>query len=108
MITALDTDGRVYFSMGHATTDQDTFMLFLRHLVAQLDRETPGWQEGSVLLMDNAAYHVGEEMRSYLRKMQVPVMFSGPYSYSAAPIETLFSLLKLGELNKAQASTGKK
>ena len=33
MIAALDTDGRVFFSLGHATTDQDTFMLFLRHLV---------------------------------------------------------------------------
>ena len=69
MIAALDTDGRVYFSLSHATTDQDTFMLFLRHLVAQLDRETPGWQEDSVILLDNAAYHVGEEMRIYLRKM---------------------------------------
>ena len=35
-------------------------------------------------------------------------MFSGPYSYSAAPIETLFSLIKLGELNKDYGSTGKK
>ena len=43
MITALDTDGRVFFSLSHATTDQDTFMLFMRHLVAHLDRETPGW-----------------------------------------------------------------
>ena len=108
MITALDTDGRVFFALSHATTDQDTFMLFMRHLVAHLDRETPGWQEDSVILLDNAAYHVGEEMRGYLRKMQVPIMFSGPYSYSAAPIETLFSHLKLGELNKDHGSTGKK
>ena len=83
-------------------------MLFLRHLILKLDLETPGWQEDSVILMDNAAYHVSEQAREYLRKMQVPVMFSGPYSYSAAPIETLFSLLKLGELNKEHKSTGKK
>ena len=43
MIAALDTEGRVYFALSHATTDQDTFMLFLRHLVAELDRDTPGW-----------------------------------------------------------------
>ena len=83
-------------------------MLFLRHLILKLDLETPGWQEDSVILMDNAAYHVSEQAREYLRKMQVPVMFSGPYSYSAAPIETLFSLLKLGEINKEHKSTGKK
>ena len=108
MVTALDTEGRVYFALSHANTDQDTYMLFLRHLIAQLDLETPGWQEDSVLLADNAPYHVSAQAREYLRKLQVPCMFSGPYSFSAAPIETLFSLLKLGELNKAHASTGKK
>ena len=108
MIAALDSDGRVYFSLGHANTDQDVFMLFMRHLVAQLDRETPGWQENSIILLDNAPYHSGEEIREYLRKMQVPVMYSAPYSYSAAPIETLFSLLKLNEINLASESTGKK
>ena len=58
--------------------------------------------------MDNAPYHSGEEIRSYLRKMQVPIIYSGPYSFAAAGIETLFSQLKLGELNKANESTGKK
>ena len=43
MIAALDTDGRVWFSLSHAKTDQDTYMLFLRQLVAQLDLDTPGW-----------------------------------------------------------------
>jgi len=33
MIAALDTDGRVYFTLSHANTDQDTFMLFMRYLV---------------------------------------------------------------------------
>ena len=43
MICALDTEGRIYFALSHANTDQDTFMLFMRHLVAKLDSETPGW-----------------------------------------------------------------
>ena len=43
MIAALDMDGRVYFSLSHAATDQDTFMLFMRRLVVRLDVETPGW-----------------------------------------------------------------
>ena len=43
VITALDTDGRVYFTLSHANTDQDTFMLFMRYLVQHLKRETPGW-----------------------------------------------------------------
>ena len=83
-------------------------MLFLRHLVAKLDSETPGWQENSVIMMDNAAYHTGEEIRSYMQKMQIPMMYSAPYSYSSAPIETLFAHLKLGELNAEHEPTGKK
>lgn len=108
MIAALDTDGRVFFALSHATTNQDTFMVFMRHLVAKLDQETPGWQENSIILVDNAPYHTGDDISNYLRKMQVPIMYSGPYSYSAAPIESLFSLLKWGELNKARQSAGKK
>ena len=108
MIASLDTDGRVYFSLSHATTEQDTFMLFMRHLTRQLDEDTPGWQENSIILLDNATYHTGEEIQSYFRKMEVPVMYSGPYSYGAAPIEMVFGHLKLGEINLNRESTGKK
>ena len=78
------------------------------NLVAKLDEETPGWQESSVILLDNAPYHVSADARSYLRKMQVPIMYTAPYSYSASPIESLFSILKLGELNEEREPTGKR
>ena len=35
-------------------------------------------------------------------------MFSGPYGYDAAPIETLFSHIKLGDLNPENQPTGKR
>ena len=108
MIAALDTDGRVFFSLGHAATDHDTLMLFLRHLAAELDKDSPGWQEDATILLDNAPYHTGEEIKSYMLKMQLPVMYTAPYSYSSSPIETLFAHLKLGELNVAHEPTGKK
>ena len=47
-------------------------------------------------------------MKDYFRKMEIPVIFSGPYSYSSAPIELLFAALKRGELNPAKLSTGKR
>ena len=108
MIAALDTEGRVYFTLSHANTDQDTFMLFMKHLVSKLDRETPGWQEDSIILLDNAPYHVSKLAREYFRKIQIPIMFTAPYSYSSSPIETLFSMLKYGELNEDNESTGKR
>ena len=108
IIAALDTEGRVYFSLTHANTDSNVMLVFLRHLMRQLDRESPGWAEEAVFLYDGARYHTSEMMRDYFRKLQVSVMFSGPYSYAAAPIELLFGGLKFGELNPERQPTGKK
>ena len=47
-------------------------------------------------------------MREYFRKLEVPVIYSGPYSYSAAPIEMVFGALKRGELNPERRSIGKR
>ena len=96
LIAALDTDGNIYFSLTHSNTDTDSdvMILFLLGLVNKLNQETPDWISKSLLLLDNAKYHTSEETRSALKKLQVPVIYSGPYSYSSAPIELLFAGLK--------------
>ena len=43
LIAALDTEGRIYCALTQANTDADVMTTFLRYLVRQLDRETPGW-----------------------------------------------------------------
>jgi len=108
LLTALDTEGKVYFAMTHANTDSDVMLVFLRYLMRKLDIESPGWEEETVFLFDGARYHTSAEMRGYFRKMQLSVIFSGPYSYAAAPIELLFGALKRGELNPRRVSTGKR
>jgi len=108
LIAALDTEGRLYFALTHANTDSDVLLVFMKHLMRQLDGEDPGWAERTVFLLDGARYHTGEEMREYLRKLQVQVIYSGPYSYAAAPIEMVFGALKRGELNPERRSTGKR
>ena len=47
-------------------------------------------------------------MMKRLAKMNVPVIFSGPFSYSAAAVEAIFAHLKLGDLNPDKRPTGKK
>ena len=69
LIAALDTEGCVYFSLTQTNTDQHVMLVFLRHLAGKLDEETPGWREDTVLLLDGATYHTGEEIRDYMRKM---------------------------------------
>ena len=73
-----------------------------------LDEDSPGWEEDTVILWDNAPYHQSADTMEVLIKLGLQVIFSGPYSYSAAPIETLFSHLKIGELNPDRGPTGKR
>ena len=108
MLTALDTDGKVYFAMTQANTDSNVMLVFLQYLMRKLDIESPGWEEETVFLFDGARYHTSAEMRGYFKKLQISVIFSGPYSYAAAPVELLFGALKCGELNPLRISTGKR
>ena len=47
-------------------------------------------------------------MKERLARLQLPLIYSGPYSYSSAPIELMFAALKLGDLNPERLPTGKK
>ena len=108
LIAALDSDGQIWFTLTQTTTDSDIFMMFLQHLVEKLDDEMSGWRENTVFLWDNAKYHNNKYTKSQIQKLGIHVMFSGPYGYDAAPIETLFSHLKLGDLNPEKLPTGKR
>ena len=83
-------------------------MVFLGYLVQKLDQETPGWRSSTWILLDGACYHTGAEIRSFIHKMQLKVVWSAPYSYSTAPIELLFGGLKFGELNPRNDPTGRR
>lgn len=83
-------------------------LLFLQGLVDQLDVGIPDWRDNCVILLDGATYHTGSKVREFMRKLQLEVIWSGPYSYDAAFIELVFGHLKLGELNTEQQATGKK
>ena len=71
LIAALDTNGRVYYSLSQANTDADVLMLFMRYLIKQLDSESADWRNETIFLLDGAKYHVSQEMKEYFRKMDV-------------------------------------
>ena len=108
VLVALDTEGRMWCALTQANTDADVMTTFLRYLTRQLDHESPGWQQNSTILLDNAAWHQHARIKKRLAKMELPIMYSGPYSYSAAPVELVFAALKLGDLNPNGQPTGKK
>ena len=108
LLLAIDTEGRMWCSLTQANTDTNVMTLFLQHLKRQLDMESPGWEQSSYILLDNAAWHSNPEMKTRLAKMELPIIYSAPYSYSTAPVERAFAALKLGDLNPDRLPTGKK
>lgn len=96
-IVALDTDGHVYYALTHANTDSDVMLSFIRRLEIVLNNESPDWKETSIILLDGAKYHTSEKTRDTLKKLEIPTIYSAPYSYSTAPIEHLFGGFKIGQ-----------
>ena len=108
MIAAMDTDGRVWFTLTHSKTNSKVIAMFLHSLTKVLDQESPGWQEDTVFLWDNAPYHTSDEAKAIVKLMKLSTIYSGPYSFSAAPIELVFGGMKFGEINPRGVVTGKR
>ena len=70
--------------------------------------DIPNWRKDSVMLMDNASWHKTDTVIQTMKDLEVPLIFSAQYSYSAAPIELMFSSLKKGTLLPFREQTGKK
>ena len=108
MITALDTDGNVWFSLLQANSNSEVMGMFFSHFIMMLDVERPGWRKETVILLDNAPYHQSSTTMAFFKEHQVPVMFTGPHSFDASPIELLFAAFKRADINPQQFKLGKK
>ena len=107
LIVAIDSNGQLYFSLSQANNNSVTMILFLQMLIEKLDKERPGWRRSTILLIDNAPYHTSEQVFQFYKSEKLPIMFTGPHSYDAAPIELLFASLKSVDLNPEGLQTSK-
>ena len=108
MIAAIDNLGGVYWGVLQANVDSEVMIVFLTHLVAKLRQEDSDWARNTVLLLDNATYHHHSGVLNQLMHQGVDVLYTGPYSFSGAPIELFFAALKRTMLNPKHLPTGKK
>ena len=108
MIAAIDDLGGLYFSLIQANVDHEVFALFMTKLVRKLTTEDANWSQKTVILLDNAPYHKEFGLMQQLRLQGCSIIYLGPYSFSAAPCELLFSALKRTQLNPDHLPTGKK
>ena len=84
------------------------FQLYLTELLKRLILIDPFFRENSVILLDNASYHCHVDVLRHIKFLGLTVIFSGPYSYSAAPAELYFAYFKAGQLIPDGVPTGKK
>ena len=94
LISAITMDGGHYFSLISGSNNQYTYMKYLRMLSRQLDKDEPDWRETSVVLMDNARIHSTPDVLATIEELGMTVLFSGPASFEAIPVELCFAVLK--------------
>ena len=79
MILAVDSTGRLYFSLSQSNSNQGLFGLFMRQLVLKLDKERPNWRKNTLVTLDGARYHSGAEAKELYESLDIPVAMLGPY-----------------------------
>ena len=68
--------------------------MFFIQLIKMLDKESKHWRKNTIIMMDGAPYHTSAHMMAFYKKYLMPVMFTGPHSYDASPIELFFAAFK--------------
>ena len=81
--------------------------IFFHKLVSVLNKERKNWRENTVVLLDGAAYHTAPAILKVFQDLRIPVLFTGPHSYDAAPIELFFAAFKRENINPNRIKTGK-
>ena len=99
MFLALDTNGEVYLSLLQSNSNNRVMDIYLRQLIRKLEQEDPEWRANTILLIDNAPYHTSESTIELMDGLNIPLLFTGPHSYDAAPIELLFAAFKSKDIN---------
>ena len=73
-----------------------------------MNAEIPNYSADTVVLIDNATWHVTQEVYDTFARNNMSVCFTAPYSFASSPVELVFSRLKSGELNPERLHSGKK
>ena len=108
MITGLDSKGNIYLSLLQCNTNSKVIELFFQNLIKKLSDEKWNWRNSTYILLDNASYHRSSAALAMFKRFQIPVIFTGPHSYDAAPCELLFAAFKSADVIPREVPAGKK
>ena len=108
LIATIDTEGCVFFSVSTVNTNTSVMRLFLNELRTKYTARDGGNMRETVVLLDGAGYHVTKDTIAAVKKTGFGLIFSGPYSFDAAPCEKVFGVLKKGLIRDSSLNLGKK
>ena len=98
MICAIDTEGRLFYSLGYVNTNRSVFCRFLFDLAEMYRACGRPWNDSVVLLLDGASYHNVKEVKVYVKTLRARLIISAPHSMEAAPAEQVFNVVKQRQL----------
>lgn len=88
-----------FFTVNQGKTNCYTLAHFFIKLIQHLGNIDKGWRQHTILMVDNAPYHRGAIMQRVFEKLDLPIMYLGPYHFKMAPIEMMFAYIKSHDLN---------
>jgi hypothetical protein len=68
-------------------------------VILRLSFQNDKWRENTVFMLDNASYHRSNKNLERYQKLNIPIMFLGPYHFKMAPAELMLSYIKHRNLN---------
>ena len=108
MVVALDSEGAVKITLLQANSNSQVMELFFSNFIRMMDDRNRYWRKHHVILMDNAPYHTSNAMMEFYKEHDLPIMFTGPHSYSASPVELYFAAFKKDDINPRKLPTAKR
>jgi transposase len=91
ILPAYTQDGALFSKVFQGSTDGAVFEDFIEQLLHDC---RPYPEQNSVLIMDNASFHHGEQIEQMYREAGVKLLYLPPYSPDLNPIEEFFAELK--------------
>ena len=108
MIVGLSTDGSVMTALLQANGNSSIMELFFTNFIQLMDKKNKRWRQETIIMLDNAPYHTSSTMMQFYNDNQIPVIFTGPHSYSGSPVELFFAHFKKEDINPNQLPAGKR
>ena len=94
VIAATSSLGLVWYTVNHGNNTSLTVWNFILALSLKLQEDDPLWRSRTIFYLDNATYHRSNYLMDKFTQFQVPVLYSGPYSYDSATVEKVFASIK--------------